>query len=565
MSPAGAEPRRAARAPLSDDAWKRLLVLFIAATAFLSAVIGLLEVDAGARAAIYNREARAAGMRAVAKNSAAVVRVVYERERLAAYQALATEWLIENAAASAASSASAAELHVDSVRRLATLMDATRSTSTLLSPPYFDEDTYFADTIQFNVDYVVVPATLASEVDAARQLQGSSWNGKRELHAVCLTVIAVALFLFGLASTLRGPLRRSFAVVGMTLSTALAVLVLATAARPSPKMVDAALKSYADAVGDLTYAAYVGPLGQSETAAARAVKAIEGTTAAIDAWPEYAAAFELRGQARLIAAEESALAQSGEWPAAAFAAAAADFGRAIALGRDSGSLEDLLAWALFCAGSAEEAVAASQRALALSPEQRLRFGLRLALIRLGSGDSEGALREVEAALLYAEEHPLGSNAVTLREAVRALRRLAPLGWSGRETIERRVKEGAVSLIHHGKATPQPLTARLSAPVFADADGKARITFPSDTHAVRMHIGATDLATGASLVGVVTRDGIEQPALGWSETWTGSATGSIDRLIGAPSGLTIFHLAHGEYQVEVYVDGALANVGTFRVE
>jgi len=438
--------------------------------------------------------------------------------------------------------------------------------STLLSPPYFDEEAFLADTVQFNVDYVVVPAALASEVDAARQLQASAWNQKRERYAVCLTVLAVSLFLFGLACTLRGALRRLFTLVGGALSVALVVLVVATALSAAPEVVDAAFQSYADAIGHLTYAAYMVPLGQSEAAAARASQAVERATAALAVSPKYAGAFELRGQARLIVAQESGLGRGdGSWPTATFAEAAADFDRAVALGRDSGALEDLRAWALFGAGRADEAIAASLRALDLSPEQQLRFGLRLALIRLGSGDEEGALLEAEAALRWAEAHPLGSDAITLRETIRALRRLGPLDWPGHGTVERRVKEGAVSLIHYGRAAPQPLTARFGVPVFADVEGRSGMVFLSDTNAVPMHVETAGLPSGASLVGVVTRDGIEQPALGWSETWTGVTARSIDRSIGAASGLTIFHLPPGEYEVELYVDGALATAGGFRIE
>ncbi|MCX6101588.1 MAG: hypothetical protein NTV92_09300, partial [Candidatus Bipolaricaulota bacterium] len=69
----------ARRMPLADETWKRILVLLIAGVALLGAVVGFLQVDAGARAARYSRDARAAMLRSVAKSSSAIVRYAYER------------------------------------------------------------------------------------------------------------------------------------------------------------------------------------------------------------------------------------------------------------------------------------------------------------------------------------------------------------------------------------------------------------------------------------------------------------------------------------------------------
>jgi len=570
------DARKPPRQPLSEAGWKRLLVLLIAGVAFLGAAVGALQVDAGARAARYSRDARAAMLRSIAKSSSATVRSAYERERLAAHQALATEWIFERrqatASAAAAADAEAAQ-HAQSANRLWDVMQTSRDMSTLLSAQYFDEAAFVADVVQFNVDYFTVPSVLASEQDAAQRAQSTAWGNKAERYVVTITILAVSLFLLGLALTLRGGLRRLFAWVGGLITAGLVAFVLLTALAATPTVPDESLSRYADAAGHLTYAAYAAPLGKTADVVERAGKAVDLASQAIALSPGYAAAYELRGLARLLAAQESFYARAAGSPSTAeFVQAVADFDRAAALGRDSGSLEDQRASALSLAGRTNDAIAASRRALALAPEQRLRFGLHLSILLLGAGLEDEALLEAEGALRWAELHRLGSDPVTFHEAIRILDRLAFLGWPGLDALEARVKEAFVSLTHRGTVVPLPLTAHVGPLRFytaRESEGErrseTRTRFPGDTQAVGMGFDVDGLAAGAILVVQVSRNGIEQPSLGWVEAWSGPTSGSVERTIGASVRKTVFGLVPGTYGVEVYIDGTLALRGSFVVE
>ncbi len=554
--------RRAPRVPLTEDAWRRALVLLIAGVALLAAVVGFLQVDAGSRAARYSRDARAATLRAAAKSSSALVRYAYERERLAAYQSLAAEWLIERGRALAAATSEEAGTHVQSANRLFEAMEVGRSLSTLLSAPYFNETTFAADVVQFNVDYFTVPSLRASEEDEALRSQSAAWASKAERYVVMLTVLAVCLFLFGLATTLRGGLRRLFTAVGCAIACTLVFLMLATALAATPVVSTESLAHYAEAAGELTYASYVAPLGESATAVERATRAVDLASLAIELRPDYAAAYELRAMARLVAAEES----PNYAGSPAFSAAVRDFDRAVALGRDSGSLEDLRARALFFAGQTSDALVAAHRAIALSPEQELRFGLHFAILLLGTHDEDGARSEAETAFAWAESHPLGSDPVTFREAILILERLAPLAWPGRESLETRIKEAFVSLACLGTATSRPLVARIDALTFSRGAGlPATTSFPAGTRTVEMRFEASGLAAGDSLVIRVSRDRIGQASLGWVEAWSGPGATTVNRTLGALQGGTVFDLSPGAYEVEIYVGGALASHGSFAVE
>lgn len=560
----GAPHARKRRPPWSQEAWNRLLVLLIAACALLSSTFGFLHVDAGSHAARADRDARAAMLRAVAKSSAAIVRYGFERERLAAFQSLAAEWLVEREQALAAAEGGAeaeAAARLNAAHRLFRVMDASRVLSTLLCPPYFDEATFAADVVQFNVDYFTAPSVRASEEDEALRAASSAWGAKSGRFVMCLTVTAVSAFLFGLAVSLRGALRRLFAILGGTIGLALVGIALATALATVPTAPSDSIAAYADAAGHVTYAAYIAPLGESDRVNEHAAQAIDLATRAIALRPAYAAAYELRAMARLLSAESSPSPFAGP----GYPAAVADFDRAVALGRDSGSLEDLRARALFFSGRPGDAIAAERRALGLSPEKELQFRLHLAILLLGAAREEEARREAEAAFAYAQAHPLGSDSAALREAIGILERLAPLEWPGRQALETRVKEALVSLTYLGTATSPAMSARVSLPVFRDlSDGEPQADFPSGTQAVAMQVDLRDLAAGSLLVVRVVRDGIEQPSLGWSETWTGEADALFDRTIGVLGGTTVFDLAAGTYTVEIFVNAVLAASGTFVV-
>jgi len=571
MTPAArSDARKPPRRQLSEEGWKRLLVLLIAGVALLGAAVGALQVDAGARAARYSRDARAAMLRSIAKSSSATVRSAYERERLAAHQALATEWILERrqAVASAAAAADAeATAHAQNANRLWDVMQTSRDMSTLLSAPYFDEEAFVADVVQFNVDYFTVPSVLASERDAAQRAQSTAWGNKAERYVVTITILAVSLFLLGLALTLRGGLRRLFAWVGGLITAGLVAFVLLTALAATPAAPNESLSRYADAAGHFTYAAYAAPLGKTADVIERAGKAIDLASQAIALSPDYAVAYELRGLARLLAAQESFYTQTSGSPSTTeFVQVVADLDRAVALGRDSGSLEDQRASALSFAGRTDDAIVASRRALALAPEQRLRFGLHLSILLLGAGLEAEALFEAEGALRWAEEHPLGSDPVTFREAIRTLDRLAFLGWPGLDALEVRVKEAFVSLTHRGTVVPLPLIAHVGPLRFTTGrESEARTRFSGDTQAVGMGFDVDGLAAGAILVVQVFRDGIEQPSLGWVEAWSGPPTGPVERTIGASARKTVFGLVPGTYDVDVYIDGTLALRGSFVVE
>jgi hypothetical protein len=181
------------------------------------------------------------------------------------------------------------------------------------------------------------------------------------------------------------------------------------------------------------------------------------------------------------------------------------------------------------------------------------------------------MREAEAALQWAEGHPLASDPGTFRETIRALDRLravAPLaGWEG---MERRLKEAFVSLTHRGTITVTPSGASVGPLAFRPPDEKGAnsasgdCVFPSGTASVEVAFDVRAVPPGALVVLKVYRNGEEDVALGSVERWTSPATGRAQREIQAPVEGTLLGLFAGDYQVEVYVEGELLRSGRFRI-
>lgn len=461
---------------LSEEASKQILVLLITGVALFGTVVAALHVDSSSHAARASRDGRAYTLKAIGKSEAGTLRYLYERGRLAARQALVTEWALEKRLAQERDTLAAAQQDELAAARLWQVLEDTRSLSTILSPPYFDETAFTADVVQFGVDYLVVPPALTAEKEAAKREEADAWTLKNEHYVVTITILAVSLFLFGLALAVRGRLKELFLVVGAAIAVASAAFVLETVLLPIPRIPDDSLTLFATGVGDAYYAAVLNLGASYAQVPAHADQAIESFTQALALRPSYAAAYQARGDARLIKAE--ALALSGgdvKGVSTELVRAISDLERAAALGRADKETWSRLSFAYFLAGRYPDSVEAAERALALAPDLKLRLGLYLVFGLLGERKANAALQELEADLAWAQVHPLASDPLALRVAIHGLHELAAaLPLPGLAGVERRLKEAFVSLAYRGTAAVQPTAAAVSALSFEaltlDAEG-----------------------------------------------------------------------------------------------
>ncbi len=558
---------------LSEERAKQLLILLIAGVALFGTVVGFLHVDSGSRAARASRDGRAYTLKAIGKSEAGVLRYLYERDRLAAHQALVMEWVLKRRLAQERDSLAAAQIDEQAAARLWQVLEQARALSGILSPPYFDEATFTADVVRFGADYLVVPPTLTVEKEAAKREEAGAWSAKNERYVVTVTVVAVSLFLFGLALTVRGGLRSLFFIVGVAIATASLAFVLATVVVAVPHVPEESMVLYATGIGD-TYYAEVLSLGAAYAQIpAHADQAIESFTKAIALRPAYGAAYQARGEARLLKAEALFLG-GGQGASAELDGSIHDFERAVRLGRRDRETWSRLSFAYFLEGRYPEAVDAARTALALAPDLRLRLCLNLVLGLLGQGKPSEAREVLEGGLSWAQAHPLASDALTLRAAIHGIHELGaarPLpGFAG---VERRLKEASVALLQLGTVAVEPTAAQVGTLVFEtlslEPEGgvvarEPAATFPPGTAMVGLSFDYQGIPLGALVVLKVYWQGLEQPSLTQVERWTLPAAGHAERTIRSAFEYDFAGLVAGRYAVEVYVESNLVADGEFTI-
>lgn len=254
-------------------------------------------------------------------------------------------------------------------RRYFEIRDRVAKLSPMLQEPYFDPDTDLVPDISaYEADTFVVETTTLSEQFANQYNMKSAWFDKASGYTTHLTLLAVTLFLLGLATTVPQKSRVRWLMIGTGLFLAGGTLVwmLTIFFQPTSSLSDDAIKAYAQGVG----MAYRGKPDEAITAFNHALKLA----------PTYASAFRERGIVQL---------DQGDYEKAA-----TDLEQARAAGDNSGETAGnpkgtfSLAWTYYLLGRFDDTIALNRVALKISPkEEWIQFNLALALLASGQVDA----------------------------------------------------------------------------------------------------------------------------------------------------------------------------------
>ena len=447
--PQAKNSRRGLRRPAGvrwlDENLNSVVVTLIALVTVFAGLVAYLETGADNAYSVAVREGQTLAMDALGNEMSSRQRENYD---FALYTTW-SEWEERYSQTQGADETAAA--------RARHVMDLIAPQSPLLDEtgPYFTPETltrtYGADVGAYHVDMNLVETTRLLEKRAFAIERASVWNAKADGYVTVLTVLAVALFLFGLSTTMKGGLRYVFVVAGSILVGLAVTGTVDLALRPILTIPDEAIAAYAEGKGRTWTLDYEG--------------AVESFDRAVAAYPAYTNALAERGKAHLRADD--------------YEAAVADFMLAIEQGRESASTYWELGWAHYLLGNYEASLAASRRGLELDPDL-LPVLLNIATAQLASGDAEGAMFEYELALTLAADPnaavPISWNHLYLRETVNDLDRLlAAVGGqtdfadapdlsrvtdraalrTAAEAARQRLKEGLVSLEVAGQPRMEP--------------------------------------------------------------------------------------------------------------
>lgn len=560
---------------LTEDRFKHIVALLVGGVAFLGTMVAALNVDAGARSATADREGRVLLLQSNADETSALLQFSYEKSRVASFFSLIAQNGVETRLSQETGAAFGPADYQQAASRFQQIENDQRTLSALLTPPYFGPSG--PDVLQFVVDRQITPTALATEKQAAQSEQANAWGNKQNNYTITITVLAVCVFLFGLAAIVGRGLGYVFVGVGSFIATGAFLATAITLVLPVPAMPAEAIQQYAQGYGHLAYAEAVESNAFHQRAALRADQAIAALSQAIALRGDYAAAYQVRGDAHLVKGQALRLSQGD--PAALrseLGLAVADFRRAIDLGRGDQHTYWNLGYALFLSGQYQDALATSQQALKLAPDRELGLGMNMAVYLCAQGKRAEAMQELEETLAWADTHRLGSDAYYMRQIIHVLdqfRQVQPA--EGMDQIEKRIKEAFVSLTYRNTAAVKPTGAEIGSLQFEQPtlDSSGSVTaeqptaqFPRATERVDFTFDYRQMPKAALIV-LQVYDGLgnEIPLMTESETWPLGDSGQADWSLRAPIEHTLAGLPSGHYTVEMYVEGELLQSGSFDIE
>ncbi len=562
---------QAAPQPIGRDArFKRLIAILIAVVTTLIALVGYLQSDAGARDDRANRDTKRYAMEALGRRVSGDARVNYDYN--SAYQAYYELDLLSVAAANVGDDQAAA--------RYAALRDRVPALSPLLAEPYFDPATGALNVARYESEVYLVEITALTERFAAASAVKDAWDGKSNTYIVHVTLLAVALFLYGLSTTVAGSATRLvFTITGTAIALVAAGWAGVTYAQPVVDLRDCTTSGGTAAID--AYAQGVGLAYQDEYEAA-----IARFDLALGCAPDYANAWVARAEARAALGD--------------YAAAITDYETAQSTGSTAAYVAGDLGWLYYLTGRFDDATAMNRRALAVSPDELwIQFDLGLSLLAAGQtaaaqaeyqAGMDLAAQQVQAAKTAGAEPPsflwwaLDDAAAALDDLLLTLATgegepaaasiADPAAAQAAATsLLARLKSLAVGLEFTGLPPVGELTATISPfaiaqPLYDEAgelvDYDVADTFAYGIDEVSVLFDYSGVQDGQEVIFKMYVNGEEDPSWRFIENWSLGSEGSAEIPLSlAYSNTAVF--APGAYTVEMYIASHLAQRGTFYVE
>ena len=545
---------------MNDERFRQMMVFLIVTVALFTSLVLLIQNEAGMRTNVFRRDANRYAVQAMRVRSTGETRAGYAWN--VAYQS----WLEMGLLASAAEKAgdpSAAE-------RYRNVQEQIARHSPLLEKKYFGEKQNEPHIEAYEADSYLVEATALSERAATWFVVGEVWDGKADANITYLSLLAVALALYGLAAALAARVRWIFMMSGSLIFLVTSYFTIETFLKPVPVISEPAIDAYARGVGS----AYRGDV-------AGAIKAFDEALAAKN---DYANAYYDRGYAFY---KQGALDKAIE-----------NYEAAKKNGRDDTAVNFDLGWAYYLQGNFENAIKANQRALEFNANHA-GARMNLALAQLAAGKADDARKEYAAAMdsaakqvadaqaagkappaslwvalddgasdleslfARAQNRDTEGTAVPPREMIKdanAITRAAP-------DLIKQLKNLELALEYTSRPPSGTTRAKIGALKFGVSDGRAvkfADQFPTETKAIVVAFDYSEMENGKTMIVRVYQDGEEDSSLRLVSKWEVGASGKTEIEIGAGySG--VFSFPPGEYLVEVYVDYQWVQSGSFVVQ
>lgn len=532
-----------------------LVVIQIALITYLFTLAEDANGDAG-------RDAQIFAMQALGRRTVGNFRAAYDRS--GAYNRWVELNTLARDAEQKGNSASA-----DSMRAA---RDRIARLSPALQPPYFNPAKDAEPNLAaYEAETFVREAAMLSEDFENQYRLKVQYSDKASAYSIQLTMLAVALFVLGVAANSRRRVRGLFVGVGIGISVIVMAWMLLTYFTPVRALSEEAIAAYARGSALL----YQNDLP----------KAIAAYDEAIQRAPSYTNAYRDRAIARYYAND--------------VAGAAADFEQTRANGDGSSEIASALGFMYYALGKFEQAKPLHASAVENKPTE-VWIRMNAAINLLASGETAAARRaydellhlaatNVSAARARGQEPPLtlwfefdeGANDLDALVACAArqvcggtpayaqLKNAPEIANAGRE-ISTHFKEYSVALEYTSKPPPETVNATVEPFVLTrelskeDEPIAASDTFTATDEPVYVGITFRNLRDGEKIVIKVYVDGKEDERLRVVADYSSAEMGGADGDILLPITTGGIPLSEGAYRIEMYVDGKLVQQGDFRV-
>lgn len=547
-------------------AFKKRVAFLMALVAMSTSIIAYLQNQASARDAEADRDIKYATIQSLEHQISDNIRINYD------YQVAYQNWVELDVLRLKALDEGDEALS----KRYETVRDRMTGFSPLLAAPYFDfPDNLEPDLKKYEADtHLVKITTLREQFDAASVVK-DGWDEKANTYIVHLTLLAVSLFLFGLAITIAGQVTR-WVFLSSGVLMALFAIVSAINMWSQPIFDLREEKGVIDA-----FARGVGLAHQ-----ARWEESISAYNEALQGVPDYNKALVARALAYSLLDQ--------------YEAAVADYEEARVLGNQDSVVARRLAWNYYLLGQFDEAIALLRTTLEEHPDN-LRIHFRLAANLLVTGQVEAALAEYEngmasairqvASAQAAGEVPTSNLWVALDDARLELSDLLyiletgepitsftpePAKIASAEVVQRlapdlieQLNVLAVALEYTNQPPVGELTAELAPFKFGrptspeqgqNTEYEFSDTFPIETPRVMMLFEYENMQEDDLVVIKFYQDGVEDSSSRQVFRWEDGSSGLKELPLTLAIGEDKAQPA--EYTLELYINAHLAQSGSF---
>ena len=549
------------RAELATKRFNTIAVILISIVTVISAITAFLQNDAANRQSVAVRDMQ---RYAATQLSAALQSQQQENYDLFVYQTwsgLARERAL----------LLRSDVITDTTRsaQLAELLKLTAGFSPLLQTPYLSDPIEGSlDLAQYYAEKEYDPTYWRQQRTAATLLN-DVWNTKSATYVSVLTLLAVALFLFGIAATIGGRLRGSFVALGILIALAATGWLVVTFISPAALRSDAAMQAMARGHVDNYRASILRDWQQTDDANQFFQSGIDQLNEALRLDPTYAEALSERASAYLQAGEQRIW--DREDGSQFLQYAIADYRAAIDHGDDSLNALWNLGWAYYLLGDQPESLSWTDRGLEKAPQQiGLYLNKALALRALGQVDEAFAL--IDQAYQQAKTQPVSSDNYYFHASIFDItKQLEAFPNRDLAALLKDVKEKYVSLRYRKGQPAEPSGCQITSVTFyRDLNASNELidptaVFPTQTEAVYAGFQYTGMPATGEVEALVYLADREDETLTVLEKLDGFQPQGLGYVRIVSPFISSGGLASGQYRVDIHLNGELLGSGEFTVE